>query len=313
MTSKPITHVDPAQLAVGDAYPLTIVGDGILETPDFVLEGELAATPGSAYSYALSLDANVDYRLLLAGLATSSGIHAILANAATGDVYWGNDAALAALGADPDRAADVLAFDAPTELKLVISGPAIPPDGAETLLFRLETRADADRQYTDNPIHRYTNVDNGAFLYTASVEEMAYIAASVPNMHLDGVAFIGDDEARPGYVPVHRFASLDGGGWYFSIDPAEINDMLTRSETFRDEGIGFYVPLDYVEGVTQPVFRADNFDGGGMLLTTNPIEMFYYLLHGGWLNHGVAFFSDTTLDPVLPPVDLIGASGTGGE
>ena len=313
MTSKPFTHVDPAQLAVGDAYPLTLAGDGIVETSDVVLEGALAATPGSAYSYVLSLDANVDYRFLLAGLATSSGIQAILANAVTGDVYWGNDAALAALGADPGRTAEVLAFDAPTELKLVISGPATPPDGTEVSPFRLEARADAGRQYTDNPIYRYTNVDNGAFLYTASIEEMAYIAASVPNMRLDGVAFVGDDEARPGYVPVHRFASLGGGGWHFSTDPAEINDMLADPVTFRDEGVGFYVPSDFVEGFTEPVYRADNFDGGGMLLTTRPIEMFYYLLYGGWVNQGVPFFSDTTLDPVLPPVDLIGASGTGGE
>jgi hypothetical protein len=144
-------------------------------------------------------------------------------------------------------------------------------------------------------------------LYTASAAEVAYIADNVPSMRLDGIAFIGDDEARPGYVPVHRFASLTGGGWYFSIDSDEVAWMLAYPESFRDEGVGFYVPAEFLEGVTQPVYRADNADIGGMLLTTNPIEKLYYMLNGGWLDHGVAFLSDTTLDPEVPrPPEVVG-------
>ncbi len=315
MSSEPIATIDPSQFDLGDAYPLTIAADGVTETPDLVLDGELVPAAGAGYSYTIALDAKVDYKLLLTELNVASGLRAVLTDGATGGLYWANDAALHSLGLEPGIAPDVLTFDAPTELKLVIAAPADSSGDGTGIPFRFEAYADLVKTYTDNPIFRFTNTANGTFLYTASADEVAYIADHVPGMRPDGIAFIGDDEARPGYLPVHRFASLSGGGWYFSIDDDEVALMLANPELFRDEGIGFYVPAEFLEGITQPVYRADNADVGGMLLTINPIEKLYYMLYGGWLDHGIAFLADTTLDPEVPagsepigqsPIDPLG-------
>ena len=82
-----------------DPYPLGFEADGDPATADLTLEGALFGA--QTYSYRLSLEPNVAYRFATGDGADGFAESVVLVDPVSGDLKWGNEIALTALGLSP--------------------------------------------------------------------------------------------------------------------------------------------------------------------------------------------------------------------
>jgi len=300
MSSKPVTRIDPGLFAGLEPFPLSIISDGQPATADLVLAGEVGY--GQSYGYSFLLSDGPDYRFVTSSADDGFAERALLVDPATGDVYWGNEAALASLGlAGEDLAravASPVSVDENSARLLIVSGE---PDvggafGSVARSFVLEARAD-EPVYSDNAVFRFVNTVSGKYFYTVSEAERDVVLASYPEFKLESATFVADDQAREGWTAVYRFGDTRAGGHLYTASEVERDIILAQYPEYRYEGVGFYVPPPADDGSTTPVYRLSNVDTGAYLFTTDPVEKLFMLLKGGWLDQGVVFHAR------VPPVE----------
>ncbi|HQN14537.1 MAG TPA: hypothetical protein PLP74_20685, partial [Quisquiliibacterium sp.] len=292
MSSNLALRIDPQSLAALELFPLTLHSDSVRDTPDLVLAGEIAY--GQSYGYAFKLSEGFDYRFVTSGADDGFAERALLLDRTSGEIVWGNAAALTALGLSEAVAAQVAAtpirVDDDASRVLVISGAPDPSGDLSgvTRPFVLEARADVP-VYTSNAVFRFVNSVTGKYFYTVSEAERDVVLAEYPEYRLEGTVFTADDEAREGWIAVYRFGDTRAGGHLYTASEEERDIILEQYPEYRYEGVGFYVPPPADDGSTTPVFRLSNVNTGAYLFTTDPVEKLFMLLKGGWLDQGVVF------------------------
>ena len=107
MSSNLALRIDPQSLAALELFPLTLLSDSLRDTPDLVLAGEIAY--GQSYGYAFKLSEGFDYRFVTSGADDGFAERALLLDRTSGEIVWGNAAALTALGLSEAVAAQVAA------------------------------------------------------------------------------------------------------------------------------------------------------------------------------------------------------------
>lgn len=283
---------------LGDAqpYPLALPADTAAGNVDLAIDGTLGtAAAGERFTYGVDLSARLSYDFLVSEPAGGNAVSALLADAVTGEVFWGNGRALDALGLDPSFSLIPVRLAEDRSLALIVEDAAATGTEVD---FRVEVDS-FQPAYSDNAIYRFVKLSSGMYFYTANEQEKAFIEAEMPDFRSEGPVFIGDDEARPGYEPVHRFADLDNGGYFYTASEAE-RDIALGDASLRYEGVSFYVPAAPTAD-TSPVWRLHNRDTDGYLFTSNPAEKLFALLQGHWDDQGVAFHSAPPAAPEAEP------------
>lgn len=286
--------VDLDSFSASAPYPLTLSGDGDGATPDVVLEGELPH--GGRYLYSLELEAQRDYRFTTSGVADGFTERALLVDRGTGQVLWANAAAALELGLDADSAARFeagwLRPEAPAGCLLSIwSDPAEPADpltNAVPFLFEVYVDPVDDAPHTDDAVYRFFDPARGIERFTASEAVRDELLQAHPELRYDGVAFIGDDQAREGWVGVHEVLDHATGRYHYTTSAEERDALLAGLAQAEDLGVAFHVPGEPGEN-TQPVYRMLDLDTRTWFLTADPIERLYLVLQGNWSDQGVAF------------------------
>lgn len=124
-------------------------------------------------------------------------------------------------------------------------------------------------------VHRFVNLDNGAYFYTASSQEKDIVLAQYPNFRYEGEVFYARAETPEGsqagedVLTVYRFANMQTGGYFYTASEGEKDVVLAQYPHFRFEGEAFSLPQS---GDLLPVYRFANVETGGYLFTQNPAE-----------------------------------------
>lgn len=122
-------------------------------------------------------------------------------------------------------------------------------------------------------VYRFVNLDNGAYFYTASVEEKDIVQAQYPNFRFEGEVFYARSETAAGagdnLIAVYRFANTQTGGYFYTANEGEKDLVQAQYPHFRYEGEVFNLPRT---GELLPVYRFANIETGGYLFTQNPAE-----------------------------------------
>lgn len=274
-----------AQWASLDIIPLSIISDNNPDTPELSLVGELPVKGG--FGYSLTLDPKFTYHFSSIHESASPEEIAFLADPSTGEIFWANSTAQETLGFSMTNSSLGLALPQEHSVVLVVSNPEM----TEKNSFNLEVSADMilSPAPTDDPVFRFAKLSTGTYFYTASIEERDQIINHNPDFRFEGSVFVGDNEAREGFIPVSRFANLKSGSYFYTANQAEIDSTLSNAN-FRYEGTAFYAPaFDSLN--TEPVYRLQNPQSKGYLFTTNPAEKAFALLDG-WNDQGIAFYSE---------------------
>ena len=104
------------------------------------------------------------------------------------------------------------------------------------------------------PVYRFYNSQTGAHFYTTSEAEKNSILATLPQFHLDGVAFYGANTFSPGLSPVYRFYNTQTGVHFYTISETEKNNILATLPQFHLDGPAYHASQVAGAGLT-PLFR----------------------------------------------------------
>jgi Repeat of unknown function (DUF5648) len=127
--------------------------------------------------------------------------------------------------------------------------------------------------------YRFANTLNGAYFYTASVEEVRVVIANYSNMRYEGPAF--EVAAAGEGQPVFRFANTITGGYFYTASEAE-KLLIERSYPhLRFEGSTFSVANSGGSN-TDKVYRLANLINGSYLYTVSAEERDYAVSQGNW-------------------------------
>jgi hypothetical protein len=121
------------------------------------------------------------------------------------------------------------------------------------------------------PVHRFSNVDLGAYFYTSSVFEKDDVINNGYGFKYQGVAFYAYDYNKEGSSPVYRFANRDLGIYFFTTSIIERDYLMNNDPGFEYQGVGFYA-YNYDKIGTAPVYRFANRDKGFYFYTSSIIE-----------------------------------------
>lgn len=279
---------DLAALAGLELFPLSLLSDGNSSTPDLALEGELGV--GGAYAYELSLAPGQEYRFDTSGAEDGFAERAMLVDDASGAIVWANAAAAQGFGYDPSAGAQLadqpLVVDAAGEHTLIVWAD---PASSSTQPQRFLVEADADPiRVTDDAVFRFYDPARQIERLTANVQERDQLIAERPDLRYDGVAFVGDDSARDGWVGVFEVLDYVTGQRYYTASADERNALVASLPSAGDQGIAFWVPGHAGEN-TESVYKLTHLDTGAWFLTANQNERLFLLLQGNWADQGVAF------------------------
>lgn len=93
-----------------------------------------------------------------------------------------------------------------------------------------------------SPVHRFFNTRSGVHFYTISEAERANLVATMPHYTYEGVAYHASQVAGQGLVAFHRFyAPSKGIHFYTASESEKANIQANLSNSYRYEGIGYYV------------------------------------------------------------------------
>ena len=95
-----------------------------------------------------------------------------------------------------------------------------------------------------SPVYRFFNSDTGIHLYTADVNEAAFVDENLSNYTLEGTPYYGYDTPVEGTVPLYRFYNADLDAHFYTPNAQE-RDFYAESPDYEPEGggdgIAFYV------------------------------------------------------------------------
>ena len=104
------------------------------------------------------------------------------------------------------------------------------------------------------PVYRFFNTLTSGHFYTSSETEKANVLATLPHMHLDGVAFHATMTAVPGLSPVHRFYNTQTGVHFYTITESERAHVAATLPHYTYDGIAYYASTLPGTGYT-PLYR----------------------------------------------------------
>ena len=296
MSTKPITVIDWSQWSRLELIPLSVLVDGDPLTPDLYRPGFLFGGQSQVFEFTLEPGLSYSFSAVIEDPAGQ----AFLSIGNTGQVLWGNAAALASVGIDPSRESRTVSVDEPTSVVLAIENT----NPLTHTTFDFVVNADPPPPVEPENIFRFVKLSTGQYFYTASEAERELIATdpAYADFRFEGSVFAGDATQSDGFEPVYRFADLTNGGYFYTASEEERATIeATMAATMRYESIAFYVPEEEQEGVTLPVIRLKNPDAGGYLFTANPDEALYAQLTLGWEYQGEAFQAFASLPPAPEP------------
>jgi len=103
-------------------------------------------------------------------------------------------------------------------------------------------------------------------------------------------------------MPVYRFYNTKAGGHFFTISPAERDNVIANYPQFTYEGIGFFGYPQAYSGLT-PVYRFYNTKAGGHFFTISPTERDNVIANYPQFTYeGIAFYASSTGGVSLTPV-----------
>lgn len=145
----------------------------------------------------------------------------------------------------------------------------------------------------DANLYRFRNTENNAHLYTASSQEVVYILNNLPSWMLENIAYIVSLNPSGNTAPVYRFRSRFHASYFFTIDPAEREAMLTLyAGDWQEEGVAFYAKPFQTQG-TEPVFRFRNRFAPKYFYTISKEESYWVKksLNAEWEYEGIAWYA----------------------
>ncbi|MFP8779715.1 DUF1566 domain-containing protein [Hydrogenophaga sp. RWCD_12] len=172
------------------------------------------------------------------------------------------------------------------------------------------------------PVYRFYNSQTGAHFYTTSEAEKASILATLPQFHLDGVAFHGASTFSPGLSPVYRFYNTQTGVHFYTISETEKNSILATLPQYQLDGPAYHASQVAGAGLT-PLFRfyvpsrgfhfytASEAEKNSIVATLSSVYSYegpaYYVLASEWKNEKVPHTGVTNQQCYAPslntPVD----------
>jgi len=111
-------------------------------------------------------------------------------------------------------------------------------------------------QFEPARLHKFYQIENGSYFFTASPEEAAAVFNNLPNWKYQGPAFItlGDPKGK-GNKPVYRFRNKYANTHFYTITESEkANVIATLSDWYEYEGVAFFGRTDRPKGY-KPVYR----------------------------------------------------------
>lgn len=111
-------------------------------------------------------------------------------------------------------------------------------------------------QFEPARLHKFYQIENGSYFFTASPEEAAAVFNNLPNWKYQGPAFItlGDPKGK-GNKPVYRFRNKYANTHFYTITESEkANVIATLSDWYEHEGVAFFGRTDQPKGY-KPVYR----------------------------------------------------------
>ncbi len=103
-------------------------------------------------------------------------------------------------------------------------------------------------------VYRFYNTQTTAHFYTTNQTEVDNILATMPQFHLDGVAFQAAGSYTPGLSPVYRFYNSRTGVHFYTISESEKANVLATLPQFVLEGPAYYASQVSGKGLT-PLYR----------------------------------------------------------
>jgi subtilisin family serine protease len=120
-------------------------------------------------------------------------------------------------------------------------------------------------------VHRYSNIDLGAYFYTSSIFEKNDLDQNGYGFSYQGIGFYAFDHDVEGTSPVYRFANRDLGIYFFTTSIIERDYLMNNDPGFEYQGIGFYA-YNYNKFGTVPVYRFANRNSGFYFYTSSIFE-----------------------------------------
>jgi hypothetical protein len=92
-----------------------------------------------------------------------------------------------------------------------------------------------------NPVHRFYNLNLGVYFYTISESERAFVAANLPQMRYEGIAWYAQPGPGGSTIPLYRFYNRDKGVHFYTVSATERASVIANLKQMNDEGIAYYV------------------------------------------------------------------------
>jgi hypothetical protein len=81
----------------------------------------------------------------------------------------------------------------------------------------------------------------GVYFYTISESERAFVAANLPQMRYEGIAWYAQPGPGGSTIPLYRFYNRDKGVHFYTVSATERASVIANLKQMNDEGIAYYV------------------------------------------------------------------------
>jgi hypothetical protein len=92
------------------------------------------------------------------------------------------------------------------------------------------------------PVFRFYNERTQAHFFTASAAERAWVAATLPQFHDEGIAFWEDAAGGAGLTPVYRFFNATTQAHFYTPSAAERDYIVATFAEWHAEGVAYHTP-----------------------------------------------------------------------
>ena len=145
------------------------------------------------------------------------------------------------------------------------------------------------------PVFRFFDTHDGGHFFTSNTAERDHVRATLPGMTYEGFAYKAADPTGgdPNALPIFRFFDPHDGGHFFTINPAERDQVLNTRPDLRFEGVGFSEHAIQEPG-DSAVYRFFETTVGGHFFTSNVAERDNVLATRSDMRfEGIAFYAPT--------------------
>ena len=106
-----------------------------------------------------------------------------------------------------------------------------------------------ERALEQNAVHRFYNVETGAYFFTAFLEEVNNIIANLPSWVYQGPVFRVQYGQTAENLPVYRFYNTHAGAHFYTMNEQEKESVIANlSDVYKYEGIAFFASPNQVVG-----------------------------------------------------------------